>query len=186
MGEFINNLISLLEPTVVDLGDKNKELQDKKKLLSEIDEMLMFVDDDIKKVASFKNQQLIVDNLSGIDSNITEYKACCYLLNSDDKNVQLLPQYIESSNYIANLLDYFKKWQEELKNDVTSLEVVCDEKTINKKYLDVFKKENPVVYDVDEFSNFIEKQELSNKDKIDILVYIINSNLNDYLGKRKS
>lgn len=185
MGEFINNLISILEPSVLDLDDKIKELNVKQETLCEINKMLDFVGDDIGRVGKYDNQKLILDYLSDVNSNEIEYKASCYLLSSEDDKVKLLPQYLDASNYIEKIVNLFKKRQEELTSDVSALEITCNNKKIDKKYLDIFRKENPLIEDVEEFSDFLTKKELINKDKIDLIVYTINNNVKNYLQEER-
>lgn len=185
MNGFVNKLIDLLEPTINDLDDNLKELSEKQNSLNEINKMLDEVGDDVGKVGTYENQDLILNHLSNLNTNEKEYRACCYLLNSKDKNVCMLPQYIESSNYISRLINYFKKKYEELALDVADLKVVCDTKKINKKYLEIFKEENPVISDTVEFRNFLDNQELSSEDKINLLIYTIKSNINSYLKEER-
>ncbi len=183
MNDYLNNLINLLKPTVCDLDDMLNLLELEKSNLDNVTKLLKWVNDDVSKMGSYEDQNLIITNLKNVNSNETEYKACCYLVNSDDKNICLLPQYLESSNYIERLINYFKKWREDLLLKVAELEITCSDKKMNKKYLEIFEKENPVITDVDEFSEFLEKQELSDDNKISLLVYTIKNNVSFYLEK---
>ncbi len=185
MNESISKLTELLKPTIIDLDDGLNELSIKKNNLFEIGELIKEVGDDIKKIANYKNQNLIIDNLKNINTTEKEYKASCYLINSNDKNIQSLPQYIESSNYLERLINYFKKEYEELALDVSELEVVCNEKKLNKKYLEIFNLESPFVDDTDEFTEFLKEKELTNNDKINLLIYVIKNNIKGYLKEER-
>lgn len=183
MSDIVNKLVDLLKPTINDLDTKKEELAIKNKTLSEVNEMLDEVNDDVTKVSKYKNQELIVSNLDDIKSTEREYKSCCYLLDSVDEKIKTLPQYIEASNYIERLINYFKKLKEKLSLEVSELQVVCEEKELNKKYYEILSKDNPVVNDASEFRNLLDRQELSDSDKIDLLVFVLKNNVNSYLGK---
>lgn len=185
MSESVGKLIELLKPTIIDLDDKLRELSTNKDILEEIGEMLKEVGNDPRKIGDYKNQDLIIDNLKCINTNEKEYKACCYLLSSNDKNIQLLPQYIESSNYIERLINYFRKKYEELALYASELEVECDEKRMNKKYYEIFGNDNSFVDDTEEFTKFLEDKELTNNDKIDLLVYTIKNNVTNYIKEER-
>ena len=180
MNDFINKLIVSLEPTILDLDEKLNLLEEEKKNLNELTSLLAEVGNDVEKVGKYPNQELIISRLDLIKSNEKEYKACCYLLNSEDKSVRSLPQYTEASNYIERFINVLRKREEELKLELSDLETVCNSKRLNKKYLEVFKNDNPIIYDPEEFENFIKNQELSNDEKVDILLYTITNSVNGY------
>ena len=184
MNAYASKLIDLLNPTIIDLEDKLNELSTKKESLDEIGEMLSKVGDDVIKVGDYENQELIIRHLPNINTNEKEYRASCYLLKSVDKNIQSLPQYIESSNYIERLINYFKKQYDDLKDDVSELENICSEKKLNKKYLEIFSEEKPLVLDTLEFSDFLEKQKLTDEDKINLLIYTIQCNVDGYIKEK--
>lgn len=184
MNEIVNKLISLLKPTIKDLDEVKKDLSCKTKTLNDVIDMLDKINNDVTKVPKYANQELILSNLNNINTTEREYNACCYLLNSEKKDIKSLPQYIEASNYIERLINYFKKMEEELALSVSELEVVCNEKSLNKKYYEIFNSECPVVDNTEEFRELIDKQELTNSEKINLLIYTINSNLNSYLGRK--
>ena len=184
MSDFVKKLIDLLEPTIVDLDDKINLLSQQRKNLDELTLLLEKVGDNVIKIGQYENQDLILNNLSLINSNENEYKACCYLLSSEDEKVRSLPQYMESFNYIARFISALEKRRDELRLEVSELDVVCNNKTANKKYLEIFKEENPVIYNADEFKDFLERQALSNSDKIDLLLYTIKNSVDRYKEER--
>ncbi len=186
MDECVSKLIALLKPTITDLDERKEELSSKSETLDEVSKMLEEVNEDVKKVSKYKNQNLILDNLGMINTTEREYRACCYLLNCDEKNVCSLPQYIESVNYIERLINYFKKMKEELILEVSELKVVYTDKSLNKKYFEIFSTDNPFVYDAKEFRELLDKQMLTDEDKVNLLVYTIKNNINNYLKDRKS
>ena len=183
MNDIVSKLISLLEPIINDLDDIKYELSAKRKTLDEVNEMIDEVKDDLTKVSKYRNQKLIIDNLGDIKSNEREYKACCYLMDSVENNIKFLPQYIEASNYMERLINYFKNLKERLSFKVSELQTVCMDKEMNKKYYEILSSENPVVNDANEFRNILDKQNLSDDEKISLLVYILKNNVSNYKKK---
>ena len=167
MNDIVSKLVGLLEPTISDLDTKKEELTTKSKTLDEVNEMLDMVKDDVTKVSKYKNQELIISNLDDIKSTEKEYKACTYLLDSEEKEIKFLPQYLEASNYIERLINYFKKLEEELTLEVSELKVVCNDKEMNKKYYEILSKDNPIIEDAKEFRELLDKQQLFDSEKID-------------------
>ena len=185
MNDFVERLISLLEPTIVDLDSKLDELSNNKNLLEKINAFLNFVDTDIKKIGLYENQQLIINDLTNLGSNENEYKASCYLLNSENDNVKNLPQYHKAYEFIEKIINYFKLRQDEISIKVNDLEKECHEKEVNKKYLKILESANPFIDDVEEFALFIKDKQVIDEDKIKIMNYIIQNNVKEYKERVK-
>ncbi len=180
MSDFIEKLVSNLEPTIVDLDEKINELNLHSEELLHVSNLLDYINDSEKDVVNYSNQQFILDRLNDFGSDASEYNACCYLINSESENVMNLPQYIKSKEYFRNMINYFKSKKEELELVVHNLEIECDIKKVNKKYYDIFNNDVPFVEDVLEFNEFIDRQELMDEDKIKILSYVIKNNILKY------
>ena len=67
-------------------------------------------------------------------------------------------------------------YKAELIVETQDLEKNCHEKEIEKKYCELLKEEKPYVEDVQEFKELLNNQSISKSDKINILLYVINSN----------
>ena len=106
------------------------------------------------------------------------------MLKSSDDNVKNLPQYKEANDYILGLINYFKNDKNELLTDIQNLEKICREKEIEKKYFDILTSANPLVDDVLEFREFLDKHVVNDEEKVNILLYTINNNVINYKGKR--
>ena len=180
MNECVERLKDTLEPLIEDLHEKLEELSLKKEKLENVSRFLAYVNGDNNLVGVYADQNLVLDSLDKINSNKEEYKASCYLLRSDDTKVKALPQYQKANEYIANLINYFKTSKTELSSEISSLESVCDEKKIEKKYYDLFLASKPMVEDISEFEQFLKKHVTINEDRINLLIYTINSNLVNY------
>lgn len=186
MIDFVNKFIALLEPSIVDLDEKKEELSSKSETLNEVIKMLDMVDDNVKNVSKYENQDFILSKLSDINTTEREYRACCYLLNCEEKEVCSLPQYIESVNYMERLINYFKRAREKLALDVSELKVVYEDASLSKKYYEIFSSDNPYVANTKEFRELLDRQVLKDEEKINLLVYTIKNNVNNYLEGIKS
>lgn len=185
MNEYVSKLLDKLEPLVADLDEKTNELQSKKQKFENVSRLLAYVNGDVNLMGIYADQDLILDSLDKMNSTVDEYKASCYLLQSNDENVKQLPQYREANLFILSLINYFKMNKSELNSDIQKLEVICNEKNIEKKYYDLLNKDNPLISDIDEFTKFMNKHVDENSDKINLLLYVINSNLVNY-GQEKN
>ncbi len=180
MNEFVERLIEKLRPTIVDLDDKIRELTVWQKEKKRIEEFLNYLENDISKIKDYSDQELILSNLLRIESNENEYNASCYLLTSGNENVKLLPQYQIAYQYILKIVHFFTKRNEELLIKTDDLTKICEDKKMNKKYFDIFDSVDPFVHDVDEFADFLRKQDLDNDTKRQILIYTIKKNVDKY------
>lgn len=184
MNEEVKKLTASLEPLIADLDEKLTILNDKKNKYTSITNFINYVHDDVNLVGIYADQNLILENLSNINSSEKEYNASCYLLKSEDASVKALPQYEMSYSYINNLIDYFKKCQKELNEEIIELEKEVLEKQLDKKYYEIFSTENPFVSDIQEFTGFLEKRSVDAEQRIKMLIYTINSNMLGYEGKK--
>ena len=183
MIDYVERLTSVLAPTIMDLDNKNVELKEKREKLESISHLLDYIKENEKLVSKYPNQDLIINNLKEIGYNEEDYHASCYLLDTDIESVKGLPQYEVSKEYLVGIVNYFKRQKEELTNNVNNLELECEEKKLNKKYYDIFNSDKPLINDVDEFNNFLDKQKVSKDDRVKILFYVIKNNVDEY--KRK-
>lgn len=182
--ESVEKMVSKLEVLVADLDEKRNELNSKKTYYERVSRFLAYTRDDVNLVGIYADQELILDNLNIINSNKEHYRASCYLLKSSDENVKSLPQYKAANLFIVRIIGFFKDCKNQLLLDIQNLEKICREKEIEKKYYDIFKASNPLVDDVLEFKDFLDKHANDEKEKIDLLVYVINCNVSNYEGKR--
>ena len=180
--ENIKKLIERLEPLIVDLDDKLNELESEKENFEKVSRFLAYVNGDVNLVGIYADQNLILDTLDKINSTKDEYKASCYLLKNDDAGVKILPQYKKANDFMLSLINYFKMNKIEVSNKIQELDAICKEKSLNKKYYEIFSKENPLVEDVKEFEEFLDKHMTTSDEKIDLLMYTINNNVLNYKG----
>ena len=180
MDNGVRKLIELLEPLIYNIDEDKRYLAERKKELENVSRMLAYTKDNFDMVGIYADQDLILSSLPRICSNKDEYRASCYLLNSENENVKQLPQYEKAYNLISDIIEYFKLYKAELIVETNELEEKCLEKEKDKKYYNIFSNSDPYVLDVDEFNEFIDSVDLSKEDKINILVYVINNNYKQY------
>ena len=180
MSDSVERLLKLLEPLIVDLDDKIRELESKKEKLEKVSRFVAYINDDVHRVGVYADQDFILGNLEIINSNREEYKAYCYLLKSDDENIKKLPQYEKATQYITNMINCFKTMKVSLTEEVRNLESDCKRKSVEKKYYDLFSKERFYVSEIDEYKEFLDEHEISVDDKIQLLLLTIKKNVEKY------
>ena len=179
----IRKLTELLEPLIYDLDEQKNYLVERKNELENVSRMLAYTKDNLDMVGIYADQDLIINSLYKINSTKEEYKASCYLLNSENEDVKKLPQYEEAHNLISNIVESFKLYKAELIVETQEVEKKCYEKEIEKKYYDIFNNLNPFVDDVAEFNTFLDNHEISNEDKVNLLVYVLKNNVAEYIRR---
>ena len=180
MYDYVKMLTTSLEPLIVDLDERLEELKDKKEKMESVSRFLAYTNGDVNLVGVYADQNLILENLENINSNKEEYKASCYLLRSNDENVKALPQYQAANMYIVGLINYFKVEKTTLASEINELERVCEDKTLEKKYYEIFNNSCPFIENVEEFIAFLDKHTISEDEKVQLLIYAINSNMENY------
>ena len=183
MDNSVKKLTEMLKPLIVDLDDQKTNLNDKKQELENVSRLLAYTNDNLDMVSVYADQDLIINNLDKINSDKDEYKASCYLLKSENENVKNLPQYEKACNFIQSIIDYFKECKSRLVTETQDLEKLCREKELDKKYYDAFSDSNPYIEDIKEFEEFMQKHEMDEDDKINILIYAIKNNALRYERK---
>lgn len=183
MDNSVKKLIELLEPLISDLDEKKRLLNEQRSELENVSRMLAYTKDNLDMVGIYADQELILNSLPKIDSNKEEYRASCYLLNSENEDVKKLPQYAQAHDLICDIIEYFKLYKAELIVETNELDNECYEKELAKKYYNIFSSANPFVEDVEDFNSFIDKYKISDEDKINILMYVVENNIKEYTEK---
>ena len=184
MKDFVKRLTIELEPLIADLPEKSRTLELKKEELENVSRFLAYVNGEVHLVGIYANQEIIFNSFDALHTNKEEYKASCYLLESEDNNVRNLPQYKKACDYIMNIIDYFKECKVRLIEEINELEAVCKEKKLEKKYYNILSSDNPYISDTEEFTKFLSEHEINDTDEIEILMYIISNNVLNYNEKR--
>ena len=128
MDNSVRKLIELLEPLICDIDEEKKYFNEQKRELENVSRMLAYTKDNLDMVGIYADQDLILNSLSKINSSKEEYRASCYLLNSENENVKHLPQYEKAYELISDIIEYFKLYKAELIVEINDIEKKCYEK----------------------------------------------------------
>lgn len=176
----IKNLVTILEPLVEDLDEKKRMLSDKKSEFESVSRLIAYTKDNIEMVGIYADQDIIINNLNKLNYNIEEYKASCYLLESQSDKVKILPQYKEAYDSISSIIEYFKSYKAQLALEMQDLSITCETKELEKKYYDILSSPNPLVENIHEFVSFMKKHDIKNEEIITILYSTIYNNMVNY------
>ena len=185
MIDSVKNLVTRLENGFANLDEKEKEYSTIKTKLEQFEKMLDFVGGNAKKLNKYDDQTLIIDAVNKINSNSKEYEGACYLLDSDDESVMMLPQYRNSRTYLETIINYLKMEKENIYDFVNQLNSDCTRMKLNEKYFKILNQDVPFVEDVEEFLGLLDQEEVTKIDKNQIISYVIKSNVNNYIKRIK-
>lgn len=180
MCDYVERFLELLEPLIKDYDLNLNELEDNRKKYESFSNFLDYVDNDVKKICTYDNQDFILDKLSDIVSDEKEYNAACYLINTDIDEIKKLPQYKNASDYMKNVLKYFTKQKSTIYKKVDELSTICDIKRVEKKYYDLFKEDKALITDIDECVDLIKSLDIDNSDRISLIEYVVKNNVYNY------
>lgn len=180
MCDFVKRFLACLEPIIVDLDDRKDELAKIKNELDSVNDFLKYVDGDVKKIGKYHNQEFIHQNLTSVDSEVSDYKAMVYLIDTDNTSIQKIPQYQIAIEYMEKIIESLTASSSELTKIYLSLDDEYSYKIKAKKYYDLFQNEDVYVLDYSEFVEFFLTLSLTEEDKIDILSYTVKMNVEYY------
>lgn len=177
MCEFLKRFLTCLEPIIIDLDSQKEELNNVKEELDNINDFLAYVSNDVKKIGKYLHQKLIHQNLTNMDSEVSEYEAMVYLIDTDNPSIQKLPQYQNALQYMEKVLQYFETLDTKLNDVYKELNDKCHYKSLAKKYYDLFHTDDLYIDDYNEFVNFFLTLEMDDFDKQKVLSYVIKKNV---------
>ena len=181
----IKKLVAVLKPLIYNLDDLKKELESEKDELESVSRFLAYTKDKMEMVGIYADQDLIINNLEKMNYTKDDYKASCYLLKSEDENVQKLPQYKRAYDLVNSIIDFFKMHKADLIVGIQELNDKCQKKSVEKKYHDILSSSNPYIEDVSEFKELLDTHDIEIEDKINILVDTIKNNMLKYESGNK-
>ena len=180
MCEFLKRFLTCLEPIIIDLDSQKEELNNVKEELDNINDFLAYVSNNVKKIGKYLHQKLIHQNLTNMDSEVSEYEAMVYLIDTDNPSIQKLPQYQNALQYMEKVLQYFETLDTKLSDVYKELNDKCHYKSLAKKYYDLFYTDDLYIDDYNEFVNFFLTLEMDDFDKQKVLSYVIKKNVSYY------
>lgn len=183
-----NSLLKLLadvEPKIQDIEENRIEVKALKDVLTTLNELVNGGNMSYDEILDFYDQDFIFKaiKIGNVDSDtlINKYKSSKYLLKNKDSKIKELPQYKESMNYIDSLYQYLyglcQKIKIEYENKVEKLNI---KEILNKYYL-LLNKENIFIKNINEFIVFLDLNNLSASERLDILILINKNNIKNYV-----
>lgn len=184
MNDSLVKLLAYIEPKILDIQDKRKELLDLESSYKVLKEIIDLGENSYHDIINFYDQNFILNCIKTSNdtylNNLDLYKSSKYLLKSNNQDLLELPQYKEAINYIEKLFTYLielynltKKKYEDLKEKLEQLEI------LNKYYL-IFSKNNIEINDIDEFLLFLQLVDISLNDKLNVLIQVVKFNVRTY------
>lgn len=184
MNDSLVKLLAYIEPKILDIQDKRKELLDLELSYKVLKEIIDLGENSYHDIINFYDQNFILNCIKTSNdtylNNLDLYKSSKYLLKSNNQDLLELPQYKEAINYIEKLFTYLielynltKKKYEDLKEELEQLEI------LNKYYL-IFSKNNIEINDIDEFLLFLQLVDISLNDKLNVLIQVVKFNVRTY------
>lgn len=184
MNDSLVKLLAYIEPKILDIQDKRKELLDLESSYKVLKEIIDLGENSYHDIINFYDQNFILNCIKTSNdtylNNLDLYKSSKYLLKSNNQDLLELPQYKEAINYIEKLFTYLielynltKKKYEDLKEKLEQLEI------LNKYYL-IFSKNNIEINDIDEFLLFLQLVDIPLSDKLNVLIQVVKFNVRTY------
>ncbi len=166
----VNNIsvfLNCIEPNIKDINRVKLYLDQTNREYDELENLINYVDGDSKKIINYENQSIVYNYLKNISMDAKNYDAIKYLISND--GVKEMPQWIKAKQSLDSLLDSLINRKQEISNRVDVLSFAYTEKYIAKRYYDMASKKDFDINDPDMFMKFLDRLELTDDIKINIL-----------------
>lgn len=174
MCDTVNKFIDLMKPYVLNIIDDYHKLQEKEKVVNNLDNVCKTIDGDSLKILDIPFDKIVeVDKLK-IDKQ--EFEANKYILQTEIDEVKSLPQYENAKKYIDDLYNYLSDELFKLRNEFYELNILYEKKELVNKYYEMFINNSVFVNCVEELKQVFEILNLENEFKNSILIYILKEN----------
>lgn len=180
MIDCVNDLVAKLSNDFTSLDETEKEYQTRNDKLIKYENLLDYINCDVKKMNKCDDQELIIDAVKDIDSTVKEYEAACYLVDSTEESVVNLPQYRNARIYLENLINYLKMIRDRLKEETQGLKDNCSKMHISKKYYEILQEDEPFIQDISEFIELLDRENVIDNERRKILSFVIKNNVKNY------
>ncbi len=175
--------LNCIEPNIRDINRVKVYLNQTNKEYDELEDLINFIGSDSTKIVTYENQKLIYDYLNMVPMDIKNYEAIKYLASNE--SMKNFPQWSKAKQSLDSLLDFLLERKQNISERIDVLSYAYTEKYISKKYYDMFSKKDVFIRDPMIFMNFINRIELEDKEKIDIVKDAIKQNLKHYKDEDK-
>ena len=181
MNDSLTKLLTYIEPKILDIQDKREEMLSLKNNYNILKDLIDSGEKSYYDVINFYDQDFILECLDKLGNNSKDmFLSSKYLLKNRNENLLELPQYKSAVIYMEKLFTYFNDLylKTKLKYDVLEEELKKLE-LLNKYYL-LFKKNNFLILDIEEFLMFLQFVNISLEDKYKILIMIAKFNVKEF------
>ena len=175
--------LNCIEPNIKDINRVKVYLDRTNKEYDELEDLINYIDSDSTKIVTYHNQEFIYDYLSMVPMEVKNYEAIQYLLSND--SMKELPQWAKAKQSLDSFLDFLLERKKSISERIDVLSFAYTEKYISKKYYDMFSKRDIFIRDPMTFMTFINRLELEDDIKIDIVKDAIKQNLKHYNDEDK-
>ena len=183
-----NSLAKLLydiEPKIKNIENNRVELKYLKDVYDTFSELICNSEKSYDELLDFYDQDFIYKAIKIGNDNafelIEKYKSTRYLLKNKDPMLQELPQFKEAINFIQFLHQYLYGLYQKIQKDYNDKKEQMNIEEILNKYYSILNKDNIFVKNIDEFITFLDLNEISATDKLNIMILINKSNIKNYV-----
>lgn len=184
MNSNLKKLLELIEPRIRNIDENRVENVALKKVLETINE-LVELGISYNEIFDFYDQEFIYRAIKIGNSNASEiikkYQSSKYMLQKDDDNLKEIPQFKEAINFMSELYQYLCGLKEKIKLDYETKSDNLKIKEILYKYYNLLNKNDIFIKNIDEFITFLDLNQLTIDERLDILIYINKCNSKNYV-----
>ena len=185
----LKKLLENIEPKIQNIEEHRIELKTLDEVNRTMQELMELSESSHEEILNFYDQDFIFRAIKIKNPNfedlITKFHSSKYLLKNKDIRIKELPQYQESLKFIDYLYEYFKGLYEEIKFDYQTKQKDLEIEELQNKYYLLLNKDNVFIQDIDEFLTFIDIDQVSDLDKLNIYKQICKDNLKQYTKSDK-
>lgn len=181
MNDSLSKLLNYIEPKILDIQDKREEMLSLKNNYNILKDLIESGEKSYYDVINFYDQDFILKCLDNLGNNSKDmFLSSKYLLKNKDENLLELPQYKSAIIYMEKLFTYFNDLYLKIKLKYDSLEEEIKKLELLNKYYLLFKKNNFLILDIEEFLMFLQFVDISLEDKYKILILIAKFDVKEF------
>lgn len=175
--------LNCIEPNIRDINRVKVYLDRTNKEYDELEDLINYINSDSKRIVTYPDQDIINHYLSLVPMDVKNYEAIKYLISND--SLKEFPQWAKAKQSLDSLLDFLLERKQSVSERIDILSYAYTEKYISKKYYDMFSKKDVFIRDPMTFMAFINRLELEDEVKIDILKDAIKQSVKHYKDEDK-
>ena len=179
----LTELLASIKPKILNIDEHRMECISLKSVRDTMMELVELGTKSYKEILNFYDQDFILKAIkignSNSDMLIDKYESSKYLLRND--NLQELPQFKESLNFMEQLEQYLYGLNEKIRLDYDTKSENLEIEELLSKYYNLLNKDNIFIRDIDEFLAFLDLNNLDVNDRLNILITVNKANIKNYV-----